>query len=265
MRQVLITTLVFFSLVATSYADNIRIAVASNALLAIKHLSAEFARQTGHKVSVSSGSTGKLYAQIINGAPFDVFLAANVREPKKLESEGHVVIGSRFTYAVGNLALCAYKTKIKLIDYKDGIARLQTGDYQRLSIANPKVAPYGIAAKEFLDKNGLWNKVQDKLIQGENINQTYRFVISGNAQYALVALSQIKQPKAKKLNKSLDCVSIPSSMYSPLKQQSVLLAHAKHNDAAWSFMRYMQTDKTRKVLLQQFGYGQTYDEISGAK
>lgn len=233
-----------------SMADTVNIAVASNALSAIKYLSTEYTKQTGNRVNISSGSTGKLYAQIINGAPFDVFMAANSREPVKLEKQSLVVPGSRFTYAVGRLSICAYQPAASLTDIDSAIALLKQGKYNRLSIASPEVAPYGIAARQFLQKVALWDRVQDKLINGENINQAFRFVLTGNAQFGIVALSQVKQFKKHEMQ----CVAIPQKMYAPLKQQAVLLAHASENKAAYSFTQFMQQAHAQQVLLNKFGY-----------
>lgn len=241
-----------FSLTSLAHAETINIAVASNALAAIQYLSLQYTKQTGNKVNISSGSTGKLYAQIINGAPFDIFLAANVREPERLEKKGRVITGTRFTYAVGNISLCAYQPKTAFNSLDQGIINLKNGDYQRLSIANPKLAPYGIAAKQFLKNESIWHSVQSKLVKGENINQTFRYVVSGNVQYAIVALSQTKQ---KKHIENITCKAIPDSLYAPIEQQSVILSRAKSNKAAFLFMQFMKTESTRNILLDKFGYG----------
>lgn len=233
------------------YADTVNVAVASNALPAIKYLSAEYTQQTGNQVNISSGSTGKLYAQIINGAPFDIFMAANVSEPRRLEQQQRIISGSRFTYAVGNLSLCAYGTAFFFTGYEQGLEQLAQGRYQRLAIANPKVAPYGKAAREFLQKAGLWQTVKAKLIQGENINQTFRYLISGNVQYAIVAHSQVKQYAN---DGNIKCTSIPHSLYSPLRQQSVVLSRARDNIAALAFVNFMKQDSSKELLQEKFGY-----------
>ncbi|RKZ91942.1 MAG: molybdate ABC transporter substrate-binding protein, partial [Gammaproteobacteria bacterium] len=166
-------------------AEEIRVVVASNFTDAIREIAGRFEMKTQHKVSVISGSTGKHYAQISNGAPFDVFFAADVKRPELLEQQGLALPGSRFTYAVGKIVLWSPDQ-----DYIDTSANvLKQGKFNHLSIANPKLAPYGRAAQQVLKKLGLWNKLQGRMVRGENIGQAFQFVKSGNARLGFVAFS----------------------------------------------------------------------------
>ena len=172
----------------TSAAEEVRIAVAANFLATLNEIVTTFEQDTGHVAVVSSGSSGRLYAQIKNGAPFDVFFSADVTRPKLLEEEGLAVQGSRFTYAVGQLTL--WSPGPTMIE-GNGKAMLLSDDVEHVAIANPKTAPYGAAAKEVLQALGLWEPIQDRLVRGENIGQTFHFVFSKNAQLGFVALSQV--------------------------------------------------------------------------
>lgn len=168
-------------------AETVHVAVAANFVEPLKNISAQFEKTTGNKVMVTSGATGKLYAQIKNGAPYDILLAADAKTPAKLESEDAIVPGSRFTYAIGKLAL--WSAKPGYVDNKGEILKKQP--FNHIAIASPKLAPYGLAAQQTLEKMGLWQTMQAKIVQGENIGQTYQFVASGNAELGFVALSQI--------------------------------------------------------------------------
>ena len=165
-------------------AAEVHVAVAANFATPAKQLAAPFLRETGHRVVLSSGSTGKFYAQIKSGAPFEVLLSADEATPRRLEEDGLAVPGTRFTYATGRLALWSARPNLPM-----GEALLRKNDFQRLAIANPRLAPYGAAAQEVLEKLGLWANVRSKLVQGENIAQTFQFVSSGNAELGFVALS----------------------------------------------------------------------------
>ena len=234
-------------------AASLRIAVASNFLTASKVISQEFERVSGNKVSISSGSTGKLYAQIVNGAPYDVFLAANVREPRRLVESGKALAGSRQTYAIGRLAL--YSNHIPLRGKQADIV-LKGNAWHRLAIANPLIAPYGVAAKQVLQHLDIWQSVRGRLVRGENIGQTFYFTQSGNVDIGLVALSQIKsQPDAKKL----EYCNIPQDWYRPLEQQAVILYRSKHKNEAKLFLTFLHSKRVRQLLTEKYGYGVTAD------
>ncbi len=245
-----ILAIVFFSqtLLSTALAGEVRIAVATNFLATLKEIVKNFEEDTGHVAIVSSGSSGKLYAQIRHGAPFDVFLSADVKRPQLLEQEGQAVHGSRFAYAVGRLTLWSSDSNLLKVDGKDVLAK---GKFHRLAIANPKTAPYGTAAKNTLQALGLWTAVKGRIVQGENIGQTFQFVYSQNAQLGFVALAQVLDPKINGTGSRWD---VPENLYEPLRQQAVLLPRGKNNLAAKAFLNYVVNSKGRKII-EQFGYG----------
>ncbi|HMN68950.1 MAG TPA: molybdate ABC transporter substrate-binding protein, partial [Bdellovibrionales bacterium] len=198
------------------------------------------------KVLVSAGATGKLFAQIKNGAPFDVFLSADQETPRKLIAEGLAVENSSFTYAIGKLAL--WSRDAGIVDPKGDV--LNSSKFRHLSIANPKLAPYGAAAKEVLEKKGLWEKLQPKLVMGENIAQAHQFVSSGNAELGFVALSQVKMDVDKTIG---SLWLVPASLYSPLRQDAVLLKRGKDQTAAKTLLEFLRS-KEAAALIQKSGY-----------
>jgi len=224
-------------------AEEIRIAGASNFADTLKDISVLFEKQTGHKISVSSGSSGSHYAMIINGAPFDAFFSADVERPRLLEEAGAIIPGSRFTYALGRLVL--WSSEDGVVDPEGRI--LERGDYKRLAIANPKLAPYGKAAQEVLEARGVWTKIQHRVVRGESISQTFQFVHTGNAQLGFVALSQLSRP-GKGVQGSH--WTVPRNLYAPIEQQAVLL---KDNDTARAFLAFVQSTEIRQ-LIQVYGY-----------
>lgn len=238
----------FQVLLSTAAAGEVRIAVATNFLATLKEIVINFERDTKYTAVVSSGSSGKLYAQIRNGAPFDVFLSADMKRPKLMEEEGLAVQGSRFTYAVGRLTLWSPDAnRIK----GEGKVDLINGGVNRLAIANPKTAPYGAAAKSTLRALGLWNQMKGRIVQGENIGQTFQFVYSQNAQLGFVALSHVLDPKINEAGSRWD---VPTELHDPLRQQVVLLVRGQNNQAAKKFLEYVKGGKARKII-ERFGYG----------
>ena len=232
------------SLCTPVIADEVQVAVASNFTAPMKTIAADFEQQTKHKVLLSFGATGKFYAQIKNGAPFDMLLAADDEIPKKLEQEGVVVAGSRFTYAIGRLVL--WSAKDNFVDPNV----LQRGNFQHLALASPKLAPYGAAAIEVLTQLSLVKPLQAKFVQGENMSQAFQFVSSGNAELGFVALSQVY------VNGNLKSGSawiIPDKLYSPIRQDAVLLTTAKNKAAAQAFMSYLKSSKA-KAVMTAYGY-----------
>lgn len=221
----------------------VHVAAAANFAEPIKVLARRFEETTGYKVTLSLGSTGKLYAQIKNGAPFGVFLAADIERPKRLEAEGDAVPGSRFTYAVGKVVLWSDKTDF--VDREGGVLAEDT--FRHLAITNPELAPYGMAAREILEVRGVWDRLQGKIVRGENVIQTSQFVQSGNAELGFVALSQVRGP-GKKLGGSYWLV--PQSLYTPLEQQTVLL---KDNAAARAFLDFV-CGAEASDLIRSYGY-----------
>lgn len=220
----------------------VRVAVAANFTAAMKRIAAGFERSTGDRVRVSFGSTGSLYAQIRNGAPFDLFLAADERRPRLLEREGSAVPGSRFTYAVGRLVLWSPQKNLV-----SGDEVLKGTGFSHLAIANPKTAPYGAAAEQVLRRLDLWSKLQPRIVRGENIAQTYQFTATGNAQLGFVALSEAMKSGGSRWN-------IPQSFYKPIRQQAVLLVHGKDNRAAHALLAYLKSAAGHRVI-RSFGYG----------
>ena len=241
--KALLLALLLVSLSGQLQADEIRVAVASNFVQAMTAIAEKFEKNTGHKVVLVFGSTGKHYAQIKNGAPFDAFFAADVRRPELLEKEGNIIAGSRFTYAIGKLVL--WSPKVGYVDQQAGV--LQTDGFRYLAIANPKLAPYGKAAEEVLISKGLWDQFKGRLVRGENIGQTFQFVHSGNAELGFVAFSQIKYP-GRRVDGSF--WKVPQELYTLIEQQAVLL-----NDtvAANNFLQFMRSEAILTVL-QDYGY-----------
>ena len=248
-RLLIYVVLLFFPLfVETVFAEGVRVAVAANFQTPLKEIAAHFERATGHTILMSSGSSGKFFAQIKHGAPFDVFFSADVTRPQLMEEEGLAVPGSRFTYAVGQLTL--WSSDPDLIK-PDGVSALSKGHFEYLAIANPKTAPYGMAAQQTLVALGLWNQVKERLVQGENIGQTFHFVFSNNAQLGFVARAQVMDPKIKGVGSHWD---VPEDLYEPLRQQAVLLIHGQQNEAALAFLDYVQGPEARTIM-ERFGYG----------
>jgi molybdate transport system substrate-binding protein len=228
-------------------ADEVQVAVAANFTAPAKLIANDFEKATGHKAMLSFGATGKLYAQIKNGAPFEVLLSADASTPEKLEKEGAAVPGSRFTYAVGRLVL--WSAKPGFVDDQGKV--LEQGDFHHLAIANPKTAPYGAAAVDVLTTLKLLDATEPKLVQGENIAQAHQFVVSGNAELGFVALSQVTSDG--KIG-SGSAWLVPQQLYKPIRQDAVLLKPGSHNAAAVAWLDYLKGNKARAVI-EAFGYG----------
>jgi molybdate transport system substrate-binding protein len=227
-------------------ADEVKVAVAANFTAPMQKIAADFEKDTGHKALVSSGATGAFYAQIKNGAPFEVFLSADDETPAKLEGEGLGVKGTRFTYAIGKLVL--WSAKPGYVDASGEV--LQKGAFQHLSIANPKTAPYGAAGVEVLKKKGLYDALQAKVVQGENISQAHQFVATGNAELGFVALSQVWKDGALT---SGSAWIVPASEYSPIRQDAILLSTGANKPAADALLKYLKGDKA-KAVIKSYGY-----------
>lgn len=240
-KAVRLASLIFtFSLTAAAQADEISIAVAANFTDATRDIVPLFEKATGHTVKVSFGSTGKLYAQIEHGAPFEVFLAADSKRPKRAEGEGLAVEGSRFTYAMGKLALWSPKAGA----FDDAETYLKSGNFKRVAMANPKTAPYGLAAQQVMQHIGVWKPLQPKLIRGDSIAQTFQFAATANTEVGFVALSQVNAWKKSEGTKW----EIPQSYYAPIEQQAVLLKKGADNKAAKAFLDFLKSDEARAVI-----------------
>ena len=229
-----------------AFADDVQVAVAANFTAPIQALAADFEKDTGHKLVASFGATGQFYTQIKNGAPFEVFLAADDTTPAKLESEGETVAGSRFTYALGSLAL--WSAKEGYVDSNGEV--LKKNAFAHLAIANPKAAPYGLAATQVLEKLGLTEAVKPKIVEGQNITQALQFISTGNAELGFVALSQVY--KDGKIT-SGSAWLVPESLHEPIKQDAVILNKGKDNAAAKALVEYLHGPKAAAVI-KSYGY-----------
>ena len=227
-------------------AETAQVAVAANFAEPIKALAAELQRSTGHTLRITTGATGKLYAQIKNGAPFDALLAADTKVPQALENEGRIQPGSRFTYAKGQLVL--WSAKPKRVDGEGAV--LQRADLGKVAYANPKTAPYGAAAMQTMERLGLSAALTPKLVQGESIGQTYAFVHTGNADVGFVALSQVIENGQLKGGSMW---RVPRKLYDPIEQGAVVLKRGASNPAAQALMQLLKSPQGR-ALIRAYGY-----------
>ena len=234
------------AMTVAAHAEVVHVAVAANFTAPAKALAEVFAKTTGHQARLSFGATGAFYTQIKHGAPFDVLLAADDERPALLEKEGAIVPGSRFTYAVGQLVL--WSAKPGFVD--DQGAVLKRGNFSKIAIANPKLAPYGAAAVQTIDQLGLTAPLQPKLVTGESIGQTYNFIATGNADLGFVALAQVLD--GGKL-KSGSAWVVPAQYHAPIIQDAVILKRAANNPAAKAWMDLMRTPQT-KEFIRSYGY-----------
>ncbi|MFV8818375.1 molybdate ABC transporter substrate-binding protein [Haliea sp. E17] len=223
-------------------AGEARVAVAANFTGAMQAINAAFEQASGHRLQISYGSSGKFYAQIRNGAPYDVFLSADSDKPAALVADGDALEGSAYTYALGTLALWSSAAGAPL-------DRLKAGDYRRLAIANPRLAPYGAAAMEVLEHLQLLPSASDRVVTGESIAQAYQFVASGNAQLGFIALSQLIEGG----NPSAGSWVVPGELHSPIRQVAVLLTRGAGNPAASDFLAFLRSDQAR-ALIESHGY-----------
>ncbi|CAP41056.1 molybdate ABC transporter substrate-binding protein [Bordetella petrii] len=234
------------SVAASAVAGEVQVAVAANFTAAMQAIARQFEQDTGHKAVAAFGATGQFYAQIKNGAPFEVFLAADDVRPARLEAERQTVPGSRFTYATGSLALWSAQP-----GYVDGQgAVLKQNAFRHLAIANPKAAPYGLAATQVLDRLGLAAAVKPKIVQGQSIAQTQQFVASGNAELGFVALSQVYKDGQLSAGSAW---LVPGELHDPIKQDAVILAKGKDNPAAQAFVDYLKGPKAAAII-KSYGY-----------
>jgi molybdate transport system substrate-binding protein len=237
--------LIIITVVTPAFAEQVLVAVAANFIPPFREIAMEFEKTTGHDVRVAAGSSGNFYSQIKNGAPFDVFFSADMERPKLLEDEGLGVKDSRFTYAIGRLVL--WSPNDNLIK---GEETLRLKQYKRLAMASPKTAPYGVAAMQTMQKLELWESLQSKIVQGENLGQTMGFIESGNAELGFLALSQVMDPKIKGKGSRWD---VPSNLHEPIKQDLVLLTKGKDNQAAKALMEFIRGPQA-KTIIERYGY-----------
>ena len=224
-------------------AEEIRVAAASNVMAAARALAERFEADTGHEVVLAFGSTGKHYAQIRHGAPFHVFLAADVERPRRLEEEGVAIAGTRFTYARGALVL--WSPEPGFVDSEGRV--LEEGSYRYLAIANPRLAPYGRAARQVLEGRDLWTATEGRRVMGENIAQAFQFVRTGNAELGFVAASQLVAMEASGNGSRWQ---VPQSLHDPIDQQAVLI---EHNQAARDFLAFLRSEPGRAIF-REYGY-----------
>ncbi|MEX2124515.1 MAG: molybdate ABC transporter substrate-binding protein [Woeseia sp.] len=237
----------FLAAAGDASADEALLAVAANFAEVIEQLEGVFESETGHSLTVSVASTGTFYAQIKNGAPFDVLLAADQERPRLLEGKGLAVAGSRFTYAVGRLTLWSPDAARIAAD---GAETLKLGDFRKLAIANPDLAPYGLAARETLEALGVYESLEDRIVMGENIGQAHAMVATGNADLGFVALSYVLSPRNRTTGSRWD---VPQKLYTPIRQDAVLLPRAAENAAARDFLAWLQGEDAR-ARIREFGY-----------
>ena len=237
-----LTAAAAFAAGAAVQAETVTVAVASNFSVPLAAIAPQFEAATGHDLRLVSGSTGRLYAQIVNGAPFDVFLAADADRPARLESESLAVPASRFTYAVGILVLWSADPSNA---GRGCLAALEAGDARRIAIANPEVAPYGQAARAFLDGRGLWSSLKPSLVTGENVAQVAQFVATRNASLGFIAKSQLV---GSPLGQATCLYEIPAEAHAPIEQQAVRLRRSADNPAADAFVKFLRSDDVRAEL-----------------
>ena len=248
MKTIRSITLLLAALTAAGAdGEPLTVAVASNFNGPAHAIAARYEQASGTPVRISTASTGKLYAQIVNGAPFDVLLAADRVRPELLESGSHGVAGTRFNYAIGALVLWSRDPALAGQDCESQLLELNA---KRLAIANPLTAPYGAAAREYLLAANLWERVEPQLVFGENIAQTLHFVVSGNASLGLIARSQLAH---EKLRDGTCNWPVPESMHQPLEQQAILLRRAAGNSAAVDFLGFLRGPIARQII-REHGY-----------
>lgn len=227
-------------------AGEVLVAVAANFAEVVEALEPEFEAATGHDLRMTTGSTGKLYAQIVAGAPFDILLSADQDRPARIESEGLGVPETRFTYATGQLVLWTQDQSLLLSKLAEALG---ADSFDFLAIANPDLAPYGLAAKQVLANLGLWDAVAGRLVMGQNIGQAFSMVATGNAQLGLVAKAQVLSPRVAGTGAFLD---VPPDLHDPIRQDAILLN--ADNEAARAFLEFLKGDAARQVIAG-FGYG----------
>jgi len=246
LRRLSLLLTVLAGIAAQARADEVPVAVAANFTAPMQQIAAGFEKATGHKVVAAYGATGKFYAQIRNGAPFEVLLAADDETPARLTAEKAAVAGSRFTYAIGKLVL--WSAKPAVVDAQGDV--LKNGTFDHIALANPKLAPYGAAAVQAMKALGVHEALQPRFVMAENITQAHQFVSSGNALLGFVALSQVLRDGRIEGSAWM----VPAALYPPIRQDAVLLDKGKDKPAAQALMRYLQSEQARAII-QSFGYG----------
>ena len=240
------TTILLLAISFSSYAATTLVAVAANFSKPMSEIAVEFEKATGHSTKLSLGSSGKFVSQIENGGPFEVLLSADETGPQKLTQEGYAVANSQFTYALGKLVL--WSATPGYVDDQGKV--LSTGNFKHIAVADPKLAPYGVAAMEVLKNQGLQAKLQPIMVMGENIAQTYQFISTANAELGFIALSQVINNG--KISKG-SAWTVPITDYSPIKQGAVLLKLGANNPAALALLDYLKSAPALAII-EKFGY-----------
>jgi molybdate transport system substrate-binding protein len=228
---------------APARAADVQVAVAANFTEPAKEIAAAFEAKTGNHLVMSFGSSGQFYTQISQGAPFEVLLSADADRPKRIEQENLGVPGTRFTYAVGRLVLWS-KTP-GLVDAKGAV--LSKGSFNKIAIADPTAAPYGVAAVQTMTKLGVYDRLQPKIVKGTSITQTYQFVDTGAAELGFVALSQVIS------NTAGSRWQVPASYHAPIEQQAILLSKGDKDPAARAFLKFLRGPEALAII-RRFGY-----------
>ncbi len=239
------------TLAYTSKAETVHIGVAANFAKPMSEITTHFEKRYGHQILISIASSGKLFAQIHQGAPFDILLSADMEIPSKLAGKGLALSNSQFTYATGRLIL--WSSTLDILN--EAASPLRTLSYNKLAIANPKLAPFGQAAIEVLDKLNMTSEVQTKLVFGDNISQTFQFVSSGNADIGFVALSQVWNDG--EITSGAGWL-VPQALYSPIRQDAVLLERGQNNPAAIEFLAFLKSNEVQKII-ERYGYTTQHD------
>jgi molybdate transport system substrate-binding protein len=246
-KQILLKTFLGLALFGCqAKAEEVKIAVAANFTDASREIATLFAKATGHTPKISYGSTGKLYSQIEHGAPFELFLAADTKRPIKAEREGLAVAASRFVYAKGKLVLWSIKPDL----FESGEHYLKHANFEHLALANPKTAPYGLAAEQVMQHLGVLKQLTPKLVKGDSIAQTFQFSATGNANAGFIAMAQIKAWQGDKGT----LWEIPADYYAPIEQAAILLKKGEDNPAAIAYLEFLKSDEVREVI-ERYGYG----------
>lgn len=236
----------FAACATAAVAGEVQVAVAANFAAPMQRIADEFERETGHRVRAAFGATGKFYAQIRNGAPFEVLLSADAATPARLEEEGAAVAGTRFPYAFGRLVL--WSARAGVVDEQGMV--LKEGAFRYLAIANPRIAPYGAAAMQVLRRLGVADAIVPQLVTGENIAQTHQFVASGNAELGFVALSQVWSEGRLAGGSAW---RVPPELHEPIRQDAVLLARGRDNPAARALLEFLHGERAAAIV-RSYGY-----------
>jgi molybdate transport system substrate-binding protein len=244
MKSLLCVLLIFLS-AGSARGEALRIAVAANFFSTLQQLEEEFESATDHEITLIAGSTGLLYAQVRNGAPFDILLAADQLRPEQLADEGFGDAENVFTYAVGRLAL--WSADADRVD-EQTLSGLGAEPIRWLAIAEPKIAPYGVAARQTLEHLGVWETLQSRLVKGQNVAQTFAMADTGNAELGFVSLAQVLARGGRS-----SWVIVPDAAHEPIRQDAIVLRRADGNPAAAAFVEYLQS-RQAAAIIERSGY-----------